>query len=184
MVKRKPRLLPSSNRRFGSIRILPNGQIRFSAWTVPGMDELQFMTHHRVIRVPHEGVSIAFERLSSYSVTVRWVDRQVLHLSVVQRRVQDAVFPYFLTPEELRHAVSVIRKVGNGLERWITPGLKFLQNTLNGMEPDPAREKLKPVVVKLLKSVRSIPLPKPWLDFQREQELTKQRVRARWKPDR
>lgn len=183
MSKRTALSRQSGHRRFGSVRIFTDGRIRFSAWTIPDVLELQFITSYRTIGVDLAGkVTVKPDRFDTYPVTVQWLDRDILTLSVVKRRVTDAVFPYFLTPDELRHAVSVLRRVGNGLDRWITPGLLFLQKTLRGMVPDPDREALKPVVEKLLRSTRSIPLPRPWVQMQRENERQRQKALKRWGP--
>jgi hypothetical protein len=92
-------------------------------------------------------------------ITVETSGQQVLFLYLSRGRVKSACFPYDLTPEQLRGAVSDLRKAGNGIERWIVPGLEFTPLARAFREDNPAAYAIVP---ELLDSCRGLPVAEQW----------------------
>lgn len=137
--------------KFGSMRILRDGRVRFSARTHPGLPELDYL----VI----QGQGPARE-----GVVVRWRGNPIFHVFTVRHRVESTCFDYTLTPDALREAVSILRDAGNGLDRWIVPGLEWCQRDFAAMKSkDANREALMEAIPKLLRSAkaRGAKQPKP-----------------------
>lgn len=131
---------PNSFRRYGSIRILRDGRVRYSPWTFPILRYLSFLCLGDIIDVESSG-------------------QQVLYLYLSRGRMQSACFPYYLTPDGLRGAIDDLRAAGHGLERWIIPGLEFtgLNSTLR--DTNPATYSLIP---ELLEACRDLPVAAQW----------------------
>jgi len=126
--------------RYGSMRILRDGRVRFSPWTLPELSFLSFMRLDDLIWIDSSG-------------------RTVMELDMSRGRVVSANFRYDLTPDELRRAVSSLREAGNGLERWIIPCIEHtcLSSTFREDYPEAyatARE--------LLESCRDLPVAAHW----------------------
>ena len=137
-------------RRFGSIRILADGRVRFSPWTLPGLPLLDFTAIHDSDHVE-----------PNYTIDANWRGRGVFLVFLTRHRVESACFAYDLNPESLREAVSVLRDAGNGLERWIIPGLESTQRGLSSMK-DSANSELLAVIPELLESMRELPVAPQW----------------------
>ncbi len=138
------------------MRILSDGRVRFSAWTIPGFSELDFTAIHGDRYSP-----------ARYSVSVNWRGTIVLNVFIRRRRVESACFAYHLTPDVLRSAVAVLRDAGGGLERWIVPGLEYTQADLFGSKTDPKWSLLQ-VIPEVLESVANLPMAEPWRRRRRE----------------
>ena len=133
-----PRL--DSYRRYGSIRILRDGRVRYSPWTFPVLSYLSFLVDGDLIRIETAG-------------------RRVMDLTLQQGRVAAAYFLYNVAPDDLRGLVDDLRRAGNGLERWIIPCIEHtcLSSTFREDYPEAyaaARE--------LLESSRDLPVADHW----------------------
>ena len=84
----------------------------------------------------------------------------MLYLWLERNRVASASFPYDLTLDELRAVIAELRKAGNGLERWIVPGLEENQASGTVQHDHPERYAALP---ELLESCRDLPVAEPWL---------------------
>lgn len=178
MPRATPRLLPGQCMKFGSIHVLPNGRLRFSAWTLPGLPHLDFVANHWSF--PEDG---PVYDPANYHVTAHLRGQPVFFLHIKKRRVESALFAYNLTSDTLREAVAALRDAGNGIEQWITPGLAHMQADLTEMPPDPHREALKAIIPELLRSVRSIPIAKSWEPLRRDWERWKREQARKAKRD-
>lgn len=132
---------PDSYRRFGSIRILRDGRVRFSTWTFPVLSYISFL----VMNPDH----------ISMEVQGKWV----MDFDLQRGRMLGAGFRYDLTPDEFRSIVSDLRRAGNGLERWIVPSLEFtsLASTFRQINP-----KAYAVMPEILESCRDLPVAEQW----------------------
>ena len=130
---------PDRYKRYGSIRILVDGRVRFSAWTFPALSYISFKVGG-LISVESSG-------------------RRVMELDVSRGRIVSANFPYDLTPDELTEIVSDLRRAGNGIERWIVPALEFTCLASTFREDNP---KTYASARKLLKSCRDLPIAQRW----------------------
>ncbi|HLL53494.1 MAG TPA: hypothetical protein VK447_08115 [Myxococcaceae bacterium] len=166
MPRRQHRQPPSESRKFGSIRVLPDGRVCFSAWIFPGLPHLDFVAQHRRVGLDDSDVY----DLANYSICAQLRAQPIFFLHLTRRRVESAGFAYTLTPAALEEAVSVLRAAGAGLESWITPGLAHMQAALAEMKPDAHRRALLAAIPGLLRSVRDIPTAKPWEPLRREWE--------------
>jgi hypothetical protein len=130
--------------KFGSMRILRDGRVRFSARTHPGLPELDYLV-------------IQGQEPARDGVVVRWRGTPIFHVFTARHRVESTCFDYTLTPEALREAVSILRDAGNGLERWIVPGLQWCQRDFARMKSkDSNREALMAVIPQLLSSAQAL----------------------------
>ena len=129
------------HRRFGSIRVLRDGRVRFSEWSFPGLHSLSFTT---------EGHTVDAVR-GTRQVLILWLDDD--------QRVSSACFPYDLSPEELHAGVATLRKAGHGLECWIVPALEYTQAALI---PTQHRPDLLKVIPGLLASCRDLSVAEQW----------------------
>jgi len=128
------------SRRYGSVRIFPDGRVRFSPWTfeaAPSYLAIDVGGHIQVVRF----------------------GRYVMELDYPYGRVITANFLYDLSVDELRGTVADLRYVKHGLERWIVPALEFtcLASTFREQNPETyaaARE--------LLESCHDLPVAKFW----------------------
>jgi len=168
MSSAKPRRSPGQNRKFGSLRILRDGRVRFSEWTLAGLPELDVLAVHWTF--PERGRPV-FDSVN-YGIDVRWRGQSTLLLFLRAHRVQSACFAYTLSPAALREALSVLRTAGNGLERWIVPALEYTQADLFGSTLA-TKQALLRAIPGLLDSVRELPVAEPW---QRERRA----IRSHW----
>jgi len=136
-------------RKFGSLRILPDGRVRFSAWTLQGLPALDFTAIHDGAADPN------------YVISAHWRGRSILHVYLTRHRVESTCFPFDLSSADLRQAVAVLRDAGNGLERWIIPALESTQRTLGGMKSNPNPELLA-AIPEVLRSARALPVAPQW----------------------
>jgi hypothetical protein len=143
------------------MRILRDGRVRFSAWTLPGLAQLDFTAIYHAGRVEPD-----------YEVSVHWQGKPIFLVYVTRHRVASTCFAYPLTADELRQAVAVIRDAGNGLERWIAAGLEWTQasHAQTGRNPEALKE-----IPALLRSVRDLPVAEPWQRQRREREQSHRR---------
>ncbi len=142
-------------RKFGSVRILRDGRVRFSPWTFPGL---------RAFCFAQRGDSIEVERGS----------RVVLYLWAPRGRVASACFAYDLGTDKLRSVVSDLRSAGHGLERWIIPGLEYTRiSTSWENNPDTYA-----VINELLESCRNLPIAKQWMRVREIAFVNADRARA------
>jgi len=165
--------------KYGSLRVLRDGRVRFSARTFLGLPELDFSTQHgaRLANGSHVWSQ------SDYSICANLPEKEAfLFLYLSRGRVDSACFNYGLTPDELRKAVAVLRKAGGGLERWIVPGLEYTRDSITRMVENPGfpREENKSglrmlkVLQELLEATRDLPVAEPWKRTRREWEQWKQ----------
>ncbi len=128
-------------RRYGSIRILRDGRVRFSPWTFPVLNYISFIV------------------LNAEHITLDVQGRRVMDFDLARGRLVGASFRYDLTPDELRDVVSDLRRAGNGIERWIVPALEFTgaANTFRRDNP-----KTHAIVSELLESCRELPVAEQW----------------------
>jgi hypothetical protein len=158
--------------KFGSVRVLRDGRLRFSPWTFPGLNPLDFMT-----------VYGSDERLADYSLHADWAGKPIFLLYVARHRIESACFAYNLTPDQLRHAVDVIRAAGNGLEWWVIPALQWCQRDFSRSK-DPESKKLLAVIPELLESVRDLPVAAQWTRRLRLEERWEKEAAEALKSDR
>lgn len=130
------------HRRFGSVRVLRDGRVRFSEWSFPGLDFLSFTTTGSTVDV----------LAGSRQVLILWLDDS--------QRVSSACIPYDLEPGELRAAIPMLRKAGQGLERWILPALEYTQAML--ASPNDQQADLVQAISDVLKSSRDLPVAPQW----------------------
>lgn len=127
-------------RRFGSMRILRDGRVRFSARCFPELPHIGFLTRDDMIDV---------ER----------ADRVVLYIWLDRGRVGSFCFAYDLPPDILHELVWELRKAGRGLERWIVPGLEYTQRSNALKNDNPATYAL---ISELLKATKDLPVAERW----------------------
>lgn len=82
-----------------------------------------------------------------------------MDLYLSRGRMVSASFRFNLTPDELRTAVSTLRKAGHGIERWIMPGLEFT-SLIETFRKDHA--KTYAVACELLESCQDLPVAEHW----------------------
>jgi hypothetical protein len=82
-----------------------------------------------------------------------------MELDLSRGRVVSANFWYSLTPDELRGLVSDLRRVRNGLERWIVPCLEHTMLSIPFREGHPATYA---AARELLESCRDLPVADHW----------------------
>jgi hypothetical protein len=131
----------NSYRLYGSIRILRDGQVRFSPWTFPVLSYLSFMV------------------MNDDHISVEMGGMPVLDLDLSEGRMIGASFRFHLTPGQLRRVVATLRQAGNGLERWIVPALEFTSMSGAFREKHAATYAIVP---ELLKSCRDLPVADHW----------------------
>jgi len=137
------------SRIYGDIRILSDGRIRFVAQ--PGaIHALKYSVQRHHWREP--GVWVYDS--ADYSIAVQRRGEIVLFLSVVRSRAASACFNINLPPDTLRRAVADLRKTGNGVERWLTPGLERMRE---GLEKRGRNPEALEVIPGLLRSLRDVP---------------------------
>ena len=138
--------------RYGSLRVFHDGRVRLSARTSPDLPEIDFSAHYGT----GLGNGLYVDDRANYSIYARWPGNSSFFiLYLTQRRVESACFDLQLSPDELRTAVTLLRRAGNGIERWIAPGLESTQRSFvegGGRYP----ETLK-VIPSLLESVQELP---------------------------
>ena len=145
------RVRRGEHRRFGSLRLLPDGRVRFSAWTFPGLLPLDFTTEE--------------ENPARSAIWVRWRGEVIMLLYRARYRVYSAGFAYNLSPDALREAVSIVRNAGNGLESWIVPALEHNQASDAVKQTHPETHA---IIAELLASARDLPVSAPWRRERRE----------------
>jgi hypothetical protein len=141
-------------RKYGGLRILRDGRLRFSANPGPN-PTLEFW----VGRVHGIEGKIWIYDSACYLVDVRRVGNteSLFLINVDRSRVESTCFNIQLGPGALRKAVADLRKAGNGIERWLAPGLELTQRLLRNGSGNPDSLKALP---RLLESVRDPPRPK------------------------
>lgn len=169
MRRRKRARIPGTYRKFGSIRVLRDGRVEFSEWTVPSHPEVDFMAEHWGVN--HDD-RFVFES-TNYDVSANVLGEPVFYLHLTRHRVTSAGFTYILSPTSLRKVVSLLRDIGNGIERWIIPALEYLQGSdvMKTKHADTYK-----IIPELLDSVRDLPVAEAW---QRERRAIQQHW-ARW----
>lgn len=149
--------------RYGSLRILRDGQVRLSPRTLPDLPELDFSAHYAT----DLGHGSYVEDRANYSIYARWPGNSSFFiLYLTRQRVESACFDFHLSPDELRKAVGLLRKAGGGIERWIVPGLEWTQRQLSeGGARYPETVKLIP---ELLEVTRDLPVAESWKRTRRD----------------
>jgi hypothetical protein len=157
-----PRSLPrprvaSEYKKYGSMRVLPDGRVRFSAWTLPSLRDLEFLV------VPYQTVDDYRPRYvpHDHGIDIRLRCQSLILLGMHRYRVQSACVAFNLSPEGLREAVPVLRTAGNGIESWIVPALEYTQGVLFRSK-DQNKRALRQIIPELLESVRALPVAEPW----------------------
>src|SRR4051794_3664897 len=92
MPKRNQRRLPGEGRTFGSMRILDDGRVRYSAWTAPGLERLVVHAHYHGFDLNDEYVG----NTSTYGAFLYWGERPIFLISVRKHRVEATQFTYNL----------------------------------------------------------------------------------------
>jgi len=166
MARARSRPLPSESRRFGSLRVLRDGRVRFSAWTVPGLPHLSFTAQYMSLDVDDTPVY----DMADYSICAELRGQPIFFLHLAHRRVESAGFAYNLAPDTLREAIAVLRAVGNGLEQWIVPALERDQGSASIRKNNPEIYNLIP---ELLESLSALPVAAQW-------EKERRRIQRYW----
>jgi hypothetical protein len=150
----------SVRHRYGSVRVLRDGRVRFSPRTVASAPELDFSVVYAFGLA--DGTYV--ENKSTYAIDARWPGNDSFFmLSVIRHRVRSACFNFGLTPNEMRKAVELLRKAGGGIERWIIPGLEFTRDAfIQVPTSDDRGRKMLMVIQALLKANRDRPIAKQW----------------------
>lgn len=161
--------------RYGSLRILRDGQIRLSPRTLLDVPELDFSANY-VAEMENSGCYI-FDT-EDYVIYARapWNSSFFL-LYLAEGRIVSACFDFGLDPDELRKAVDLLRRAGGGLERWIAPGLEYTRDTLAMIARRPefrgieaGNPRLRRIIPKLLTSVADLPVAEQWKRHRRDRE--------------
>jgi len=141
---------PVRYKKFGSIRILSDGRVRFSAWTFPELRYLNFA-------------------VSADGIDVERGGRTVMYLSTPRGRLETACIAFDLSQDDLRTLVSELRVAGHGLDHWIVPALEYTQATLHPIQGRITHGlQLLEVIPELLKSCRELPVAKTWQRARRQ----------------
>lgn len=153
---------------YGSVTISREGRVRFSPRTFPGLPQVYFSVYYGA-QLPDR--TYLWSR-SDYSIHASYPEKDGFFFLYVSRgRVVSACFNYSLTPEQMREAVSLLRKAGGGLERWIVPGLEYTRDTIAQMMASPGYSseadqergpKMLAVTRELLKKTRDLPVADSW----------------------
>jgi len=126
---------------YGSIRVSREGRVRFSSWTFPAQPYINFVA------------------MSGGRVLVELTGRPVMDLELSRGRLVSARFRPNLTPKTLSTAVSVLRKAGGGLERWLVPALELTSRSTVFRRDNPEAYAIVP---ELLESCRDLPIADKW----------------------
>jgi hypothetical protein len=113
--------------RYGSIRILRDGRVRYDARTYPEVHELDFSVSY----VFGLGDGTYREDKRCPTIYARMPGNNYFFIIHVEEdRVQSTCFSFGLTPEELREGIALLLKARGGLERWVVPGLEWTARSL------------------------------------------------------
>ena len=125
---------------YGSLRVLPDGRMRFSDWSYTDL--------------PHVSLQV-----TKSAITVYCAGMAIMYLDPERHRIQSACFLFDLKPEQLRMAVATLRHARGGLDSWVLPALEysFAQRTVR--EDHPKTFKVMP---ELLASCRGLPVARQW----------------------
>jgi len=163
-----PRRYPHRNKKYGSVRLLHDERVRLSAWTIPDHWELDFLVTYPIRVTLNDDFNNDFYNPASYSLLAVLRGKWAFDMDVEQNRVTYASFTYLLTADEFKEVVSLLRIVGNGLERWIIPALEHHQ-------ADDIVKKKHPDVYKLvceyLETFRDLPVAEAWQQRRRAAQL-------------
>jgi len=156
-------------RTYGSIRILRDGRVRFSAAPGP-VPSLEFSVQRHHWQEP----GLYVYDSASYGIAACRNGETLLSLFVGRSRVESACFNINLDAATLRRAVADLLKTGNGVERWLAPGLERMREGLTKLGRNPRALKAIPG---LLASLRDVPVAEEWKRQLRQAE----RVWKRWR---
>lgn len=146
----RPEEAPEAERTYGSIRILRDGRVRFSASPGP-VSTLGF-------RIQHHSEGPHADDPGYYVIDAQRDEELLLMLFVADERIESAYFNIMLEPASLRRAVVDLRKMGKGIERWLAPALECTQAGLSQLGRNPQALK---VIPGLLRSLRDVPRAAP-----------------------
>jgi len=160
--------------RYGSVRILRDGQVRLSPRTLPNVSELDFSVNY----VAQDGDSLKYiYDTDDYSVNARSpsLPDSFFMIFVFGGRVTTTCFNFLMTPSEVRKSVAILRKAGGGIERWIVPGLEYTYAAKAEMNAKPEFGKsvnartarMLRVIRDLLDETRDLPVATQWLKWRR-----------------
>lgn len=161
--------------RYGSLRILRDGQVRLSPKTLPDVPELDFSAHY-VAEMENSGRH--YFDTEDYVIYARapW-NNCFFMIYLLGGRVTSTCFNFGLNPDELRKAVDLLRRAGGGLERWIAPGLEYTRDTLARIARRPefrgidaGNPRMRRIIPKLLTSVADLPVAEQWKRHRRDRE--------------
>ncbi len=106
-----------SAKRFGQMRILRDGRVRFSKDA--GDSVLEFNPNRYAVI---SGSSFAYYDSSNYTISV-WADGAIIYVFTVRRsRIAEGLFPASLSPSRLKSAVGLMIEAGFG--GWVRAGLE------------------------------------------------------------
>jgi len=124
---------------YGSLRILPDGRMRFSPWSYRDL--------------PH----VALDVMTDSVINVWCAGLMVMYLYPLRNRILSACFDFTLKPEHLRMAVNDLRRARGGLDSWVIPALEMSYPQVKGSNPDAFN-----VIPELLASCRGLPVAPKW----------------------
>ncbi len=123
---------------YGSLRILPDGRLRFSDWSYTDL--------------PHVSLQVTRSVITAYCAGMG-----VMYLYPERNRILSACFLFILKPEQLRMAVNTLRHARGGLESWVVPALEFTFAKVSEDHPDTFK-----IIPELLASCGDLPVAKQW----------------------
>jgi hypothetical protein len=139
--------------RYGSIRVLRDGRVRFDARTRPGIPELDFAVSYVVGLA--DGTYV--EDRSNYAIYARLPENsRFFMLYLEQRRVQSSCFNFKLSPRQLRKGIAILLQADEGLRPWVKAGLEQTLRALSGAGgSNPALLKAIPALLKTIATRQS-----------------------------
>jgi len=146
--------LTRRQRWFGSLRIRPDGRVRFSPWSYTDL------------------LHVSLQVVTDGSITVSCAGMPVMYLFPERNRILSACFLFDLKPEHLRMAVNTLRYARGGLDSWVVPALEYSFAKRTVREDHPHTFKIIP---ELLASCRDLPVAPKWKK-DRAQYFINQRV--------
>lgn len=124
---------------FGSVRILPDGRLRYSPWS-------------------YLDATYVAIKVSGDQATVVMGGLPVMLLYLDQNRLVSTCFVATLKPDQVRSAVAILRHARHGLDSWVVPALEY-NFGWRSVREDP---EMSEVIRDLLASCRDLPVAPKW----------------------